>query len=185
MPFERRATPLPDLCVFERAPFTDARGEFRRLFCETELAALGWDMPVVQINHSLTRAAGSVRGIHFQHPPHAEDKLVACVAGSVWDVAVDLRSESPTFLRWHAEVLSAANGRSLLVPKGFGHGFQALTEDAAVVYATSAPYHAAAEGGVNPRDPAVRIAWPLPIAEMSEKDAARPLLDGAFRGIAR
>lgn len=183
MAFVRHATPLPGLSVLERPPHADARGVFRRLFCCEELGSLGWDHSVAQVNHSLTRDAGAVRGIHFQHPPHAEDKLVSCVAGAIWDVAVDLRRGSPTFMRWHAEVLSADSGRALLIPKGFGHGFQALTDDAAVVYVHSACYAPAAEGGVHPRDPVLAIPWPRTPGAMSRKDAERPFLDATFQGI--
>lgn len=183
MVFSRRNAPLSGLCVIERAPFADARGQFRRLFCAAELAAISWTLPVAQVNHSLTRAAGTVRGMHFQHPPHAEDKLVTCIAGSVWDVAVDLRAGSPTFLRWHAEMLSAENGRSMLIPKGVAHGFQAMSDDAALVYVHSTSYHPEAEGGLHPRDPRIGISWPLAIRELSEKDAGRPYIDRSYQGI--
>jgi dTDP-4-dehydrorhamnose 3,5-epimerase len=184
MGFARRETALAGLAILERTVHGDNRGQFRRLFCGEELARLGWDAGVAQVNWSLTRRAGSVRGIHFQHPPHAEVKLVACVSGRIWDVAVDLRRGSPTFLRWHAEVLDAAGGRSLLIPKGFGHGFQSLTDDAALVYVHSAAYAPEAEGGVHPADSRVGIAWPCPIVELSAKDAARPFLPISFEGIA-
>jgi dTDP-4-dehydrorhamnose 3,5-epimerase len=181
--FHRLPSPIPGLVVLERAMFGDTRGKFRRLFCAEELLAFGWHGPVGQVNHSLSTLGGTVRGIHFQHPPHAEDKLVACVAGAIWDVAVDLRAGSATFLRWHAEELSAANGRSMLIPKGFGHGFMTLTDDAAVAYVHSAPYVPSAEGGLHPLDPALAIAWPREIREMSAKDAARPHIDASFKGL--
>jgi dTDP-4-dehydrorhamnose 3,5-epimerase len=183
MSFSRRDARLPGLSVLERQPSTDARGVFRRIFCPSELASMGWTGPVAQVNYSLTTRAASVRGIHFQHPPYAEDKLVSCVTGAVWDVAVDLRAGSPTFLRWHAEILSADNGRALLVPKGFGHGFQALVDGSALVYVHSAAYEAAAEGGLHPRDPAMDIRWPMDIAEISAKDAGRAFIDASFRGV--
>jgi dTDP-4-dehydrorhamnose 3,5-epimerase len=132
----------------------------------------------------VTARTGTTRGIHFQHPPHAEDKLVTCVAGRVWDVAVDLRAGSPTFLRWHAEELSADNARSLLLPKGFGHGFMALSDGAALVYVHSAPYAPQAEGGLHPLDPAIGIVWPGEVRDLSAKDAARPFIDATFGGIA-
>ena len=105
----------------------DARGFLSRLFCAEELRAAGWTGPIAQINHTHTARKGTVRGMHFQYPPHAEMKLVSCLRGEVWDVAVDIRAGSQTFLRWHAEILSADNGRALLIPQGFAHGFQALT----------------------------------------------------------
>ncbi|HSV84358.1 MAG TPA: dTDP-4-dehydrorhamnose 3,5-epimerase [Ramlibacter sp.] len=183
MAFDCRESPLTGLRVLERAPHADARGQFRRLFCPTELAPFGWATEVVQVNYSMTQSVGSVRGIHFQYPPYAEDKLVACVTGAVWDVAVDLRAGSPTFLRWHAEVLSAENGRSLLIPKGFGHGFQTLEPGSALVYVHSAAYEPGAEGGIHPHDPRVGIEWPRAVAGLSDKDASRPGLDASFRGI--
>jgi dTDP-4-dehydrorhamnose 3,5-epimerase len=177
------ATGLQGLNLIEREQRADARGSFSRLFCAEELASAGFAQPIAQINHTLTRRRGSVRGLHFQHPPHSEDKMVNCLRGSVFDVALDLRHGSPTFLRWHAEVLSADNRRSLLIPKGFAHGFQALSDDVELLYFHSAPYVQAAEGGVNPRDPAIAIDWPLPFADVSERDAAHPPLGPSFNGV--
>jgi dTDP-4-dehydrorhamnose 3,5-epimerase len=182
--FRELRSPLPGLVLLERAAFADSRGAFRRLFCAAELAPFGWGASVAQINHSVTAHAGTTRGIHFQHSPHAEEKLVTCIAGRVWDVAVDLRAGSPTFLRWHAEELSAESGRALLLPKGFGHGFMALTDDAALIYVHSAPYAPQAEGGLHPLDPAISIAWPGEVRDLSAKDAGRPFVDGNFRGLA-
>jgi dTDP-4-dehydrorhamnose 3,5-epimerase len=181
--FHRLPSPIPDLVVLQRDAFGDTRGKFRRLFCGEELQAFGWQGPVAQVNHSVSNAAGTVRGIHFQRPPQAEDKLVSCVAGAIWDLAIDLRAGSTTFLQWHAEELSAGNGRSMLIPKGFGHGFMSLTDDAAVAYVHSAPYAPSAEGGLHPLDPALAIAWPREIREMSAKDAARPYIDALFKGL--
>ena len=175
--------PLAGLKLIERLPSGDSRGSFARLFCADELRAAGWDAPVAQINHSLTARKGTVRGLHFQHPPHAEMKLVSCVRGAVFDVAVDLRRGSPTFLAWHGEHLSADNGRAMLIPQRFAHGFQALTDGAELVYCHSAAYDAAAEGGLNPRDPRLAVAWPLPIADMSARDVQAAMLDVAFTGM--
>jgi dTDP-4-dehydrorhamnose 3,5-epimerase len=110
-------------------------------------------------------------------------KLVTCIRGEVWDVAVDVRAGSPTFLQWHAERLSPENGRALLLPEGFAHGFQALTDEAELLYCHSAPYVPGAEGGLNPRDPRLEIAWPLAITDMSARDAQHPLLDANFAGL--
>ncbi|MDQ0069413.1 dTDP-4-dehydrorhamnose 3,5-epimerase [Variovorax boronicumulans] len=178
------ATPLAGLVCVQLQKLEDARGFFSRFFCAEELAAAGFAEPVAQINHTLTRRRGSVRGLHFQHPPHAEDKLVSCLHGEIFDVAIDLRQGSPTFLRWHGEVLSAANARSLFIPKGFAHGFQALSDDTELLYLHSAPYVAAAEGALNARDPALSIAWPLAFADVSERDASHPFLSPDFTGLA-
>jgi dTDP-4-dehydrorhamnose 3,5-epimerase len=145
--------------------------------------AAGVRKPIAQINHTLTRRVGAVRGMHFQWPPHAETKLVSCLRGEVFDVAVDLRRHSPTFLQWHAEVLSPANQRSFLIPEGFAHGFQALAADCELVYVHSAPYVPEAEGAVSVRDPGLKIAWPLAISELSERDGRHPFLTPQFEGI--
>jgi dTDP-4-dehydrorhamnose 3,5-epimerase len=162
----------------------DARGFLSRLFCAEELRPAGWTGPIAQINHVHTAREGTVRGMHFQYSPHAETKLISCLRGEVWDVAVDIRAGSPTFLRWHAEILSADNGRALLIPQGFAHGFQAISDDAELIYCHSAPYNVEAEGGLNARDPKLAIAWPLPLGEMSTRDAQRSILDDRFAGVA-
>ena len=176
--------PLAGLKRIERQRLSDARGFLSRLFCAEELGDAGWNKPVAQINHSYTAARGTVRGLHFQHTPHADMKRVSCLHGEVWDVAVDIRAGSKTFLQWHAERLSADNGYALLIPKGFAHGFQALSDGAELVYCHSAAYDAAADGALNPRDPMLAIAWPLQIAELSPRDSEQPMLDAGFTGVA-
>ncbi len=175
--------PLAGVRLVERQRVGDARGFLSRLFCAQDLKAGGWTKPVAQINHTYTARAGTVRGMHFQRSGHAEMKLVSCVRGEVWDVAVDLRAGSPTFLCWHAERLSADNGRALLIPEGVAHGFQALTDDVELLYCHSAAYTPAAEAGLNPRDPRLAIGWPLAIAELSERDATHPMLESGFEGV--
>jgi len=176
-------TALAGLAVVQRQRLSDSRGFLSRIFCAEELAAAGWTVPIAQINHTLTSRKGTVRGMHFQHPPHAEAKLVSCLRGSVFDVAVDLRHGSPSFLHWHGVELSAANGRALLIPPGFAHGFQALTDDAELLYCHSSAYTPAAEGAVHPLDPTLAIEWPLAVAELSERDANHPRIDGTFEGV--
>jgi len=181
--FTVEPTPLRGLVCVQRKRLEDARGFFSRLFCAEELAAAGWQGPVAQINHTWTRQRGAVRGLHFQHAPHAEDKLVSCLRGEVFDVAVDLRRGSPTMLRWHGERLSASNGRALLIPRGFAHGFQTLSDDCEMLYLHSSRYEPQAEGALNIHEPRLGISWPLPVAELSARDAAHPYLDPAFSGI--
>ena len=181
--FETRSTPLAGLAVVQRRVREDSRGFFSRFYCADEFTAAGFAQPVAQINHTRTLRRGAVRGLHFQRPPHAEDKFVSCLRGEVFDVAVDLRRDSPTFLRWHAEVLSADNRVSLMVPQGFAHGFQALTDDCELLYLHSRAHAPDAEGALYVNDPALAIAWPLPIAEMSERDARHAPITPAFRGI--
>lgn len=181
--FEFHDLPLSGLKLVQRKPIADARGFFARFYCADEFRAAGVDKPVAQINHTFTRKKGAVRGLHFQHPPHAETKIVSCLSGEVFDVAVDLRSGSSTFLRWHGEILSAENQRSLLIPEGFAHGFQTLSEDCELLYLHTMPFHPAAEGALNIAEPALAIRWPLPVGEMSERDRAHPFIDTHFSGI--
>jgi dTDP-4-dehydrorhamnose 3,5-epimerase len=174
--FTCRTTPIQGLIVAERKPMRDERGFFCRFFCQEELSAFGFRQNVAQINHTLTRQRGTVRGMHFQRAPHEETKLVSCLAGEVFDVAVDLRPGSPTYLKWYGETLSARNFRSMLIPKGFAHGFQTLTEDCELIYLHGEAYAPDFEAGLNALDPALGIAWPLPAAQMSSRDRAFTLL---------
>jgi dTDP-4-dehydrorhamnose 3,5-epimerase len=178
-----RKTPLAGLQVLQRSRIEDARGFLSRIYAADVFASAGMSEQVVQINHTLTRAAGTVRGMHFQQPPHAEIKIVNCLRGEVFDVAVDLRRGSLTFLKWHGEILSAENQRSLLIPEGFAHGFQSLANDSELFYLHTALYHSSAEGGVSPTDPRLAITWPLTITEMSDRDRAHPLLTTDFHGL--
>lgn len=177
------STPIAGVKVLQRQPHADSRGTFTRLFCAEELGLAGWDGEIVQINHSVTNQAGCVRGMHFQSPPYADKKLVTCLAGRVWDVAVDLRPDSATFLCWFAQELSAVNYRAMLLPEGVAHGFQALEQRCELVYLHSAAYAPQCEGGVHPLDPRLAIPWPLPIAAMSDKDSQRVWLDESFTGV--
>jgi len=176
-------TPLAGLKVVQRKPIRDARGYFSRFFCAEEFRQAGLNSRIAQINHSHSKIAGTVRGMHYQLPPHAETKFVSCIRGEIFDVAVDLRRNSPTFLQWHGEILSAENQRSLLIPEGFAHGFQTLTEDCELLYLVSAAYAPTAEGGVNALDPMLKIEWPLPVTEMSEKDRSVLFLPFDYTGI--
>jgi len=175
--------PLAGLKLVERQSLSDNRGFLSRLFRAEELASCGWQKPIAQINYTLTAKRGTVRGLHFQFPPHAEMKFVSCLRGRIWDVAVDLRRGSDTILRWHAEELSADNQRALLIPEGFAHGYQALTDDVEVLYCHSAAFHDDAQGVVNPRDLKLAIEWPLEITVLSDKDAHHPMINQDFAGL--
>jgi dTDP-4-dehydrorhamnose 3,5-epimerase len=175
--------PLEGLKLVERTVLGDSRGFLARLFCADELRAAGWEGPVAQVNHTRTAIGGTVRGMHFQNPPDMEMKLVSCIRGCVWDVAVDLRVGSPTMLQWHAEQLSSGNQRALLIPEGFAHGFQALTDDAELLYVHSSAYVPASESGVHPQDPRLGISWPLPVEGLSARDSAHPFITRSFRGL--
>ena len=175
-------TPIDGLKIIERKLWDDSRGFLARLFCANELTA-HWCKPVAQINQTLTQKKGTIRGMHFQYPPHVEMKLVTCLHGAIWDVAVDLRAGSPTFLKWHAEELSATNHRALLIPEGFAHGFQSLTNDCELIYLHSTPYTPGAEGGIHSQDPMLAIPWPLQVTELSTRDASHPMLNHQFNGV--
>ncbi len=177
------ATPIAGLMRVKRQRLGDARGDLTRLFCADELRAAGWSQSLVQLNLTRTRHRGTVRGLHYQQPPHAECKLVQCLRGEVFDVAVDLRAASPTFLQWHAERLSVDNDLALLIPAGFAHGFQTLTDDVEMLYGHSAVFVADAEAGLDARDPRLDIAWPLPVGHLSARDAGHPPVTDAFVGI--
>lgn len=182
--FDIFSTSLPGLQLLQRKPIGDNRGYLERLYCAEELQSLIPGKQIVQINHTLTASRGTVRGMHFQHPPYAETKFVSCIQGEVFDVAVDLRRDSPTFLRWHAETLSADNHRTLVIPEGFAHGFQTLTDNCEMLYFHTAPYHAQTEDGLNPTDPRLGISWPLPVSGLSPRDAGHPPLNEDYAGVA-
>jgi len=181
--FEASPTPIPGLLVLERRPMIDARGAFERLWCSGELQDFGHPGVIAQANRSLTSRRGTLRGLHFQRPPHGEWKLIACLHGRVHDVVVDLRRCSPTFLHWHALELADTAPRSLLVPPGCAHGFQALSDDCEMLYLHDVPFVPDADAGLRAEDPRLGITWPLPIAERSPRDAAHPLLADDFAGI--
>jgi dTDP-4-dehydrorhamnose 3,5-epimerase len=176
-------TALAGVHVLQRHPIGDARGYLERLFCDNELAEWLGGGSIRQVNHTLTATAGTVRGMHFQRAPHAEAKIVTCLRGEIFDVAVDLRRGSPTFLRWHGERLSAANHRSLLIPPGVAHGFQTLVPDCELLYFHTMPFAPDAEGGVHPTDPRIGVSWPLPVAGLSPRDAGHPALGDDFQGL--
>ena len=178
-----QALPLSGLFSVQHKRHGDSRGQFARLFCEASLSELDTPFHIRQINHSHTLGAGSVRGLHYQQGDTPEAKLITCLRGEVWDVAVDLRHGSPTFLHWHAERLCAGDGRSLLIPAGFAHGFQVLSEEAELLYLHSADYAPGREGGLSVHDPRLAIDWPLSVKNLSARDAEHPWLDHHFTGV--
>lgn len=180
----RLPTALPGVFIVETTRFSDHRGAFARLYCEHELAPIIGGRRIVQINHSRTQTVGAVRGMHFQFPPHAEMKLVRCLKGRVWDVAVDLRADSPTFLQWHGEELTPGNARMLVIPEGCAHGFQVLEADSELLYLHTAFYMPEAEGGVLHNDSRLNIGWPLPVADLSKRDLSHSPIAPDFAGIA-
>ena len=165
-------TSLRDAVLIDLDKRADPRGWFARTFCEEEFAAAGLETRFVQHNASTNPKAGTLRGMHFQNAPHAEVKVVRCTRGALFDAIVDLRPESPTYGKWEGFELSAANGRMLYVPEGFGHGYQTLEDETEASYLVSYPYTPGAEGGLRYDDPAFGIRWPRPVAMISDKDAA-------------
>lgn len=181
--FDFIPTSLLGLTLVQRRVVEDNRGFLSRFYCADEFSDVGFDKPVAQINHTLTRQKGAVRGLHFQHSPHAEVKLVSCLKGEIFDVAVDLRPDSPTFLHWQGVILSAQNRQSLLIPERFAHGFQTLSEDCELIYLHTAAYHPESEGALNVVDPMLDIVWPLAVTEISERDRNHKLIGQDFQGI--
>jgi dTDP-4-dehydrorhamnose 3,5-epimerase len=175
--FQIKESPIDGLLIIERKPLADERGYLERMFCDEELEAVLGSRRIVQINRTLTSKLGVVRGMHYQPSPHAEMKIVSCLRGKVFDVAVDLRQDSPTFLNWHAEILTEENYRSLAIPEGFAHGFQTLTDDCEMLYFHTAAYNSTSEGGVHPLDPALAIEWPLPAGAISARDSSHPYVN--------
>jgi len=169
-------SPLAGAYLLDMSRHEDERGFFARSFCADEFAAHGFGGVMRQCSVSYNAAKGTLRGMHFQAPPHDEEKLVRCTAGAIFDVIVDLRSGSPTRRRWFGAELSAANRRSLFIPKGFAHGFISLADASEVFYMISEPYLPEFSRGIRWDDPALGIEWPLAPAVMSARDAAHPLL---------
>jgi dTDP-4-dehydrorhamnose 3,5-epimerase len=170
-------TPLANAFVIGLEPHADERGGFARAFCAKEFAEQGLVTEYVQANLSTNTQAGTVRGMHYQRHPYSEVKLVRCVVGIIYDVIVDLRQDSPTYLQWFGAELSQDNGLMMYVPQGFAHGYQALTAGATAHYMVSAYYAPDAEGGLRYDDPALNINWPIPVTDVSPKDARWPLVD--------
>lgn len=181
--FVIEATPLAGLLQLARLPRSDARGYLERLYDQTDLSGVFGERVVRQVNRTLTRNLGAVRGMHLQVGAHADAKLVTCVKGKVFDVAVDLRESSSTFLHWHGVVLDGEGCESLFIPEGFAHGFQTLTGGCEMLYLHTAAYAPDAEMGVHPQDPAIAIDWRGPITDLSARDASHPLLDASFKGV--
>jgi dTDP-4-dehydrorhamnose 3,5-epimerase len=172
------ATQLEDAWLIDIEPREDERGFFARTWCRQELTAKGLDPVIAQESLSYNRHRGTLRGLHFQRPPHEETKIVRCMRGAIFDVIVDLRRHSTTYLRWQGFELTAENRRALYVPKGFAHGFQTLTDNAEIAYQISTFYAPEAAGGYRYNDAAFAIAWPLPVTVIGERDLGWPAFAG-------
>jgi len=176
-------TDLSGVYVVESQIRGDTRGSFSRLFCNKELSSVIGSRTIVQINQSKTAEKGTVRGLHYQNSPFAEMKLIRCLKGAVWDVALDLREGSPTFLKWHAQELTQENNLMMVIPEGVAHGFQTIKNDSELLYLHTEYYEPEHEAGVRHNDPMIAIEWPLNIKGMSDRDLSFPLLDNEFKGL--
>jgi len=176
-------TKITGVAVIHSEPYKDDRGFFNRIFCQKELEVVRPNIMIAQINHSMTKTKGTIRGMHFQYPPHSELKIIRCIKGGVFDVAVDLRKDSPTFLQWHGEILSAENMKALVIPEGFAHGFQSLEDNIEMIYIATSPYCKEAESGIRYDDPKVGIQWPLDRTVISERDLSYSFSTNGYEGI--
>ncbi len=177
------ASPINGLYTVLLKKLEDDRGLFARTYCKNEFKKIGFEKEFVQFNHSYNKMKGTIRGMHFQQIPFAETKLIRCVQGAVYDVAVDIRKNSPTFLQWFGVELTAENMVSILIPEGFAHGFQTLKDDSALIYHHTAFYTQQADAGIRFDDPTVNVRWKLLPVNMTEKDKNYPMIDNNFKGI--
>lgn len=176
-------TPLQGSYEITLTPHADNRGWFARFYCKDEFASIGHDKEWVQMNHSYTKSIGALRGMHFQNRPFREIKMVRCILGEVFDVIIDLRSDSPTFLQSYSTILSPERKNMVYIPEGFAHGFQTLKGDSELIYLHTESYRPGVEGGIRFDDPQINIHWPLPVTEISDRDQNHPHLDLNFKGI--
>ena len=175
-----KSTPLDGAYVIEPEPYKDDRGTFSRIFCLGELKSIGHSKNIVQMNHSITRKKGSIRGMHFQRPPSAEIKFVKCIKGCVFDVILDLRQNSPTCLKWFGGLLSDKNMKTMYIPEGFAHGFQVVEPNSELLYFHTAPYCPVHQGAVRYNDPLVSIVWPLSVEDVSKRDLTHASINDNF-----
>jgi dTDP-4-dehydrorhamnose 3,5-epimerase len=171
-----KKTKIKGLYIIEPEFKIDERGYFARIFCKKEFKKNGFDFEIVQTNRSLTKKKGTIRGMHFQKKPKSEDKIICCLKGKIFDVAIDLRKNSPTFGKWVGVELSEENKKMFLIPKGFAHGFQTLTDNCEILYFMSEFYSPKYESGVRWNDPFFNIKWPIKNPILSEKDKNWPLV---------
>ena len=176
-------TSLKGSYVIEIEPFVDERGWFARTFCKEEFSKIGHIKEWVQLNHSYTKQSGTIRGMHYQIPPFSEIKLVRCIAGSVYDVIIDLRKGSSTYLNYFGAELSSVNKKMIYIPEGFAHGFQALTDGTELIYHHTAMYTPRVEVGIKYNEPLISINWPFALTNISTRDNTHPGLDENFKGL--
>lgn len=176
-------TKISGVKLIETSLVADHRGTFSRWFCMQELEPVLAGRSLAQINNSRSLKAGTIRGLHFQRSPRAEMKIVRCIRGRVWDVALDIRAGSPTFLQWFGAELTSENNLMLAVPEGFAHGYQSLESESELLYFNTEFYTPEFEGAVNHADPLAAIKWPVSVTDLSDRDANEPFLTEEFKGL--
>lgn len=176
-------TKIQGLYIAQLEPLSDERGFFARAYCNKELERINIEKPIKQINHSLTSIVGAIRGMHYQNSPYAEIKMVRCIAGEVFDVVVDLRKDSDTFLQWHGEYLNSKNLRTMVIPEGFAHGFQVIKPNSELLYFHTESYTQKAESGVLFNDEKIGIKWPLQVTSTSDRDLRYKPITKEFKGL--
>ena len=176
-------TPLKGSYIVQLTPIKDKRGWFSRTYCKDEFEQIGHTAEWVQMNHSYTADKGTIRGMHYQPPPFSEIKLIRCIRGKVFDVIIDIRKDSPTFLQWYGVELSEASMNMIYVPEGFAHGFQTLSDNCELIYHHSAVYVSGVEKGINYSDPRINITWPVGPTQISDRDRDHQMLLDNFNGI--
>jgi len=174
---------IPGSFEITLSPREDERGIFTRLFCLEEFSAIGHYKNIVQVNNSVNHRIGTIRGMHFQRPPHEEVKIIRCIKGRIFDVLVDVRKSSPTFLKWHAVELSASKNNMIYIPEGIAHGFQVLERDSELLYFHTQYYHPESEGALRYDDPLLGIKWPKKPVNVSDKDKSYRLINEEFTGL--
>jgi dTDP-4-dehydrorhamnose 3,5-epimerase len=176
-------TKIKGLYIAELEPLSDDRGFFERAYCNKELEKINIKKPIKQINHSLTLTVGAIRGMHYQNHPHSEIKMVRCIVGEVFDVAIDLRKDSDTFLQWHGECLNSENFKMMVIPEGFAHGFQVIKPNSELLYFHTESYTQKAESGMLFNDEKIGIKWPLQVTSISDRDLKHKLITKEFKGL--
>jgi len=176
-------TKIKGLYIAELEPLSDDRGFFERAYCNKELEKINIKKPIKQINHSSTATVGTVRGMHYQNSPYAEVKMVRCIVGEVFDVAIDLRRDSDTFLQWHGEYLNSENFKMMVIPEGFAHGFQVIKPNSELLYFHTESYTQKAESGMLFNDEKIGIKWPLQVTNISDRDLKHKLITKEFKGL--
>ena len=176
-------TKIKGLYIAELELFSDDRGFFARAYCNKELEKINIEKPITQINHSSTSTVGAIRGMHYQNTPYTEIKMVRCIVGEIFDVAIDLRKDSDTFLQWHGEYLNSKNFKMMVIPEGFAHGFQVIKPNSELLYFHTESYTQKAESGLLFNDEKIGIRWPLQVTDISDRDLRCKLITKEFKGL--